>query len=148
MQIENFNFKKGHIQVAEETSKKGIIRLKEYDKPFYVFGKTKEKIKELKEGDVVSIIKKDGVNFNWLLPLHKSVTLYTPDGSQKKYIWLTKVEERYENGFFAQIGNRRIFFNTNKELKKGDNVFVELFEHNQPTFIGNYCCVVPNNIYG
>lgn len=147
MQIENFDLKTGHVAIAEQTDKKGIVRLKEYQKPFYVFGKTKEKIKSLKRNDVVSIIKRQDLKINWLLMPQKPLTVYTADGSRKKYIWLVTVETKYSNGFYAMLGNERVFLNTDMDVKEGDNIIVILHEDNHPTFIQNCYCVIPNNLY-
>lgn len=147
MQIENFNFKTGHVEVAEDMNKKGIVRLREFQKPFYVFGKTREKIKFLKRNDVVSVIKKNGSDFNWLLFPQKAITTFTADGSQKKYIWLASIETKYNNGFYATIGNKRVFFNTEKEVQEGESVLIEMFENNHPVFIQNCYCVIPNKVY-
>lgn len=147
MQIENFVFKTGHVEIAEENDKKGIVRLKEYKNPFYVFGKTKDKVKGLKRDDVISVIRRKDLKFNWLMFPKKTLTLFTADGSQKKYLWLTTVEETYSNGFYATIGSKRVFFNSNEDVKAAEPVFIEIKEGNFPVFIQNCYCIVPNKIY-
>ena len=145
MQIENFNIKIGRVENAESTEKKGMLRLKEYKKPFYFFGKSKLRLKELNKDEFIAVVRKD--KFNWFLFPNKCQVMFSSDGSQKKYLWFTSVEEKYQNGFFARVGNKRIFFNSEEDVKIGEWLLIEINEDNFPTYVEQSFCMIPNNLY-
>lgn len=122
MQIENFDFKIGEIEAIENRTEKSIVRLKEYREPFLFYGKTKDYFRSKMKGEVICVIRKRESRYNWILLPSKPLGVYTPDGSSKKDIYFIKVQEKYNNGFFADIRYSRVFIKT--QVRVGDYAVV------------------------